>query len=119
MARTERGQYRFTIKQDDGGRFFIAVEPVKSGTPKPDRSRLSRLNGHGVVSRVATEYRITAAHRRDDGQPHFGRRYDRQLADIFAVQDERERHGRARPKLLAAEGIRTETRAIDDLNSTL
>jgi hypothetical protein len=28
MARTERGQYRFTIKEGDDNRFFIAAEPA-------------------------------------------------------------------------------------------
>jgi hypothetical protein len=28
MARTERGQYRFTVKDGDEGRFFIAAEPA-------------------------------------------------------------------------------------------
>ena len=28
MAKTERGQYRFTVKEDDDGRFFIAAEPA-------------------------------------------------------------------------------------------
>jgi hypothetical protein len=27
MARTERGQYHFTVKEGDGDRFFIAAEP--------------------------------------------------------------------------------------------
>jgi TolB-like protein/Flp pilus assembly protein TadD len=46
-------------------------------------------------------------------------RYDRELTDIFALQDEITASVTAaiEPKLLAAEGIRTETRSIDDLNA--
>jgi hypothetical protein len=28
MARTERGEYRFTVKEDAAGRPFIALEPL-------------------------------------------------------------------------------------------
>jgi TolB-like protein/Flp pilus assembly protein TadD len=46
-------------------------------------------------------------------------RYDRELTDIFALQDEITASVTAaiEPKLIAAEGMRTETRSIDDLNA--
>jgi TolB-like protein/Flp pilus assembly protein TadD len=46
-------------------------------------------------------------------------RYDRELTDIFALQDEITASVTAaiEPKLLAAEGMRTETRSIEDLNA--
>jgi hypothetical protein len=34
MARTERGQYRFTIKEGDDNRFFIAAEPAGEAIEK-------------------------------------------------------------------------------------
>ena len=46
-------------------------------------------------------------------------RYDRELTDIFALQDVITASVTAaiEPKLIAAEGMRTETRSIDDLNA--
>lgn len=49
----------------------------------------------------------------------WAERYDRELSDIFALQDEITASVTAaiEPKLLAAEGIRAETRSVDDLNA--
>ena len=53
------------------------------------------------------------------GNHIWAERYDRELSDIFALQDEITTSVTAaiEPKLLAAEGIRTETRSIDDLSA--
>ena len=55
---------------------------------------------------------ITGAH-------HWAERYDRELGDIFAVQDEITRNVAAaiEPSLLAAEGIRALSRSADDLGA--
>jgi hypothetical protein len=41
MAKTERGQYRFTVKEDDDGRFFIAAEPAGDVIEKLEGDLLS------------------------------------------------------------------------------
>ena len=53
------------------------------------------------------------------GGHHWAERYDRELGDIFAVQDEITRNVVAaiEPRLLAAEGIRTLSRSSDDLGA--
>lgn len=53
------------------------------------------------------------------GNHIWAERYDRDLTDIFALQDEITTSVTAaiEPKLLAAEGVRTETRSIADLNA--
>jgi len=53
------------------------------------------------------------------GNHIWAERYDRELSDIFALQDEITTSVTAaiEPKLLAAEGIRTETRSFDDLSA--
>jgi TolB-like protein/Flp pilus assembly protein TadD len=53
------------------------------------------------------------------GDHIWAERYDRELSDIFALQDEITTSVTAaiEPKLLAAEGIRTETRSIEDLSA--
>jgi TolB-like protein len=53
------------------------------------------------------------------GGHHWAERYDRELGDIFAVQDEITRSVVAaiEPRLLAAEGIRTLARSPDDLGA--
>jgi TolB-like protein len=53
------------------------------------------------------------------GNHIWSERYDRDLTDIFALQDEITASVTAtiEPKLLAAEGIRTETRSIEDLGA--
>ena len=53
------------------------------------------------------------------GNHIWSERYDRELTDIFALQDEITASVTAaiEPKLLAAEGIRAERRSVDDLNA--
>ena len=53
------------------------------------------------------------------GGHHWAERYDRELGDIFAMQDEITRSVVAaiEPRLLAAEGIRTLSRSSDDLGA--
>ena len=53
------------------------------------------------------------------GSHIWAERYDRELTDIFALQDEITASVTAaiEPKLIAAEGMRSETRSIDDLNA--
>jgi TolB-like protein len=53
------------------------------------------------------------------GGHHWAERYDRELGDIFATQDEITRSVVAaiEPRLLAAEGIRTLSRSPDDLGA--
>jgi TolB-like protein len=53
------------------------------------------------------------------GAHHWAERYDRQLGDMFAVQDEITRSvaGAIEPRLLAAEGIRALARSADDLGA--
>jgi adenylate cyclase len=53
------------------------------------------------------------------GNHIWAERYDRELTDIFALQDEITTSVTAaiEPKLLAAEGVRTEKRSIADLNA--
>jgi TolB-like protein len=53
------------------------------------------------------------------GNHIWAERYDRELSDIFALQDEITASVTTaiEPKLLAAEGIRVETRSIDDLDA--
>jgi tetratricopeptide (TPR) repeat protein len=53
------------------------------------------------------------------GNHIWAERYDRELTDIFALQDEITASVTTaiEPKLLAAEGVRAETRSIDDLDA--
>ncbi len=53
------------------------------------------------------------------GGHHWAERYDRELGDIFAVQDEITRSVAAaiEPRLLAAEGVRALSRSPDDLGA--
>jgi TolB-like protein len=53
------------------------------------------------------------------GAHHWAERYDRELSDMFTVQDEITRNVAAaiEPELLAAEGIRTLSRSADDLGA--
>lgn len=53
------------------------------------------------------------------GAHHWAERYDRELGDIFAVQDEITRSvaGAIEPHLLAAEGVRALSRSSDDLSA--
>jgi adenylate cyclase len=53
------------------------------------------------------------------GKHIWAERYDHELTDIFAVQDEITKSVTAaiEPKLLAAEGMRAESRSVEDLNA--
>jgi TolB-like protein/cytochrome c-type biogenesis protein CcmH/NrfG len=53
------------------------------------------------------------------GAHHWAERYDREIGDIFAVQDEITRSvaGAIEPHLLAAEGLRTLSRSAEDLGA--
>ena len=53
------------------------------------------------------------------GAHHWAERYDRDVTDIFALQDEIVQHvvGAIEPRLLAAEGLRSQTRAPEDLDA--
>lgn len=53
------------------------------------------------------------------GNHIWSERYDRELSDIFALQDEITASvvGTIEPKLIAAEGMRAETRSADDLDA--
>ena len=74
----------------------------------------------GSVRKVGNRVRITAQLvDAQSGAHHWAERYDRDLADIFALQDEITRSVAAaiEPRLLAAEGIRTLSRPSADLNA--
>lgn len=74
----------------------------------------------GSVRRV--DYRLRISAQLVDGLTgghHWAERYDRELGDIFAVQDEITRSvaGAIEPRLLAAEGVRALSRSADDLGA--
>ena len=74
----------------------------------------------GSVRRAGNRLRISAQLvDATTGGHHWAERYDRELGDIFAVQDEITRNVAAaiEPHLLAAEGIRTLSRSPDDLGA--
>jgi TolB-like protein/Flp pilus assembly protein TadD len=74
----------------------------------------------GSVRRAGKRLRITAQLvDAISGAHHWAERYDRELGDIFTVQDEITRHVVAaiEPRLLAAEGIRTFSRSAGDLDA--
>ncbi len=74
----------------------------------------------GSVRRAGNRIRINAQLvDAATGGHHWAERYDRELDDIFAVQDEITRSVVAaiEPRLLAAEGIRTLSRSPDDLGA--
>jgi TolB-like protein len=74
----------------------------------------------GSVRRAGKRIRISAQLiDAATGGHHWAERYDRELGDIFAVQDEITRSVVAaiEPRLLAAEGIRTLSRSPDDLGA--
>jgi len=74
----------------------------------------------GSVRKSGQRVRITAQLLEATNGSHlWTERYDRELTDIFALQDEITASVTAaiEPKLLAAEGTRAETRSIDDLNA--
>lgn len=82
----------------------LGVRYVLEGSVRRDGDRL-RISAQLVDA-------ITGAH-------HWAERYDRQIGDMFVVQDEITRSVAAaiEPHLLAAEGIRTLSRSADDLGA--
>jgi TolB-like protein/cytochrome c-type biogenesis protein CcmH/NrfG len=74
----------------------------------------------GSVRRMGKRIRISAQLiDAITGGHHWAERYDRELGDIFAVQDEITRNVVAaiEPRLLAAEGVRALARSPDDLGA--
>lgn len=74
----------------------------------------------GSVRRAAQRLRITAQLiDGTTGAHHWAERYDRELDDIFALQDEITRNvaGAIEPRLLAAEGVRALARSAADLGA--
>jgi TolB-like protein len=74
----------------------------------------------GSVRRAGARLRISAQLvDAMTGGHHWAERYDRELGDIFAVQDEITRSVAAaiEPHLLAAEGVRALARSADDLDA--
>jgi TolB-like protein/Flp pilus assembly protein TadD len=74
----------------------------------------------GSVRRMGKRVRISAQLiDAITGGHHWAERYDRELGDIFAVQDEITRHVVAaiEPRLMAAEGVRALSRSPDDLGA--
>ena len=74
----------------------------------------------GSVRRAGNRLRISAQLiDAITGGHHWAERYDRELGDIFAVQDEITRSVVAaiEPRLLAAEGVRALSRSSDDLGA--
>jgi TolB-like protein len=74
----------------------------------------------GSVRRAGRQLRITAQLvDAVTGGHHWAERYDRELGDIFAVQDEITRNvaSAIEPRLLAAEGIRALARSAEDLGA--
>src|SRR6185369_6344397 len=74
----------------------------------------------GSVRRAGHQVRITAQLvDATSGAHHWADRYDREIGDIFAVQDEITRSVVAtiEPRLLAAEGVRAFSRSPDDLGA--
>jgi TolB-like protein len=82
----------------------LGVRYVLEGSVRRDGNRL-RISAQLVDA-------VTGSH-------HWAERYDGQLGDIFAVQDEITRNvaGAVEPYLLAAEGIRALARSADDLGA--
>lgn len=74
----------------------------------------------GSVRRAGNQLRISAQLiDAITGGHHWAERYDRELGDIFDVQDEITRSVAAaiEPRLLAAEGVRAHSRSADDLGA--
>ena len=82
----------------------LGVRYVLEGSVRRDRHRL-RISAQLIDA-------TTGGH-------HWAERYDRELGDIFAVQDEITRSVAAaiEPHLLAAEGVRALSRSADDLGA--
>ena len=73
----------------------------------------------GSVRRLGERVRITAAQRRDDRRPHRAERYDRNLADVFAVQDEITEAivAAVEPQIYAAENFRARRKPPESLDA--
>src|SRR5438270_1862230 len=74
----------------------------------------------GSVRRAGNQVRITAQLvDATSGAHHWAERYDREIGDIFAVQDEITQSvvGAIEPRLLAAEGVRAFSRSPGDLGA--
>ena len=74
----------------------------------------------GSVRRAGKRLRISAQLiDATSGGHHWAERYDREIGDIFALQDEITRNvaGAIEPRLLAAEGLRVLARSPDDLGA--
>ena len=74
----------------------------------------------GSVRRAGNRLRISAQLIDAlSGSHHWAEQYDRELGEIFAVQDEITRSvvGAIEPRLLAAEGVRALSRSSDDLGA--
>jgi adenylate cyclase len=74
----------------------------------------------GSVRKIGNRVRITAQLVDAlSGAHHWAEHFDRDLVDIFALQDEITRHvaGAIEPRLLAAEGIRSQSRPHGDLGA--
>ena len=74
----------------------------------------------GSVRKVANQVRITAQLTDTGSMAHlWAERYDRELTDIFAVQDEITLSvaSEIEPRLLAAEGVRSQARSPVDLDA--
>jgi TolB-like protein len=74
----------------------------------------------GSVRRAGNRLRVSAQLiDATTGGHHWAERYDRELGDIFAVQDDITRSVAAaiEPQLLAAEGVRAMARSADDLGA--
>lgn len=74
----------------------------------------------GSVRKAGNRLRITAQLvDTSTGAHHWAERYDRDLTDIFELQDEITQSVTAaiEPKLVAAEGLRAESRSADDLGA--
>ena len=74
----------------------------------------------GSVRRAGNRLRVSAQLiDATTGGHHWAEKYDRELGDIFAVQDDITRSVAAaiEPKLLAAEGVRAMARSADDLGA--
>jgi adenylate cyclase len=106
--------------------FVIARNSTFAYKGKPvDVKHLGRELGvryvlEGSVRKSGQRVRITSQLIDATTNNHiWAERYDRELSDIFALQDEITASVIAaiEPKLLAAEGIRAESRSIEDLNA--
>ena len=106
--------------------FVIARNSTFAYKGKPvDVKHLGRELGvryvlEGSVRKSGRRVRITSQLIDATTNNHiWAERYDRELSDIFALQDEITASVTAaiEPKLLAAEGIRAEGRSIEDLNA--